>query len=190
MYSISQERTSTDSNRRLVDMGFKDTGLPKYQICQVSDMPSSENGFEWVFLATHRNNGTGKVPRAPEGWAGRCWAWNPKNKAQSRRCLSVRGVWGPSPRKFSFFTFKWCTLDRFGQNLASVFYLPLIIMVRFEKFKNATWRWREHTCQWHDFTPELQLPSCYFLEHDIAIILNWLYKSKDVQAMTMNIVSL
>ena len=23
--------------------------------------------------------------------------------------------------------------------------------------KNATWRWIEHTCQWHDFTPELQL---------------------------------
>ncbi len=23
--------------------------------------------------------------------------------------------------------------------------------------KNATWRWREHTCQWHDFYPELQL---------------------------------
>ncbi len=25
--------------------------------------------------------------------------------------------------------------------------------------KNATWHWREHTCQWHDFSPELQLPS-------------------------------
>ena len=113
----------------------------------VTDMPSSDNGFEWVFFATRktqRNKGAGGVPRSTAGLSWKMLSLElPKIGPKVEDVYLWGGSGGPPPENFSFFPFKWCTAwlcDRFGQKPCFSF-LPVspLIMVRFEKFKNWIW---------------------------------------------------
>ncbi len=77
---------------------------------------------------------------------GRRDHWHNEHWIKLRNVMSDTGSWSVEFMKMVHFI----TIFLQHENI-----LVVSKLVR-KVTKNATWRWREHTCQWHDFIPELQ----------------------------------
>ncbi len=88
-------------------------------------------------------------------------------------CLSVNAL---TPEPFDLRS--WYLVYRLARLARSSFEVKVVGQRSRSNNKNATWRWREHTCQWHvDFTPELQSAVATMLSLTKATLIFWFSRS-------------